>query len=107
MFWETFFFLDLSYRKFVGPALLSTNRWLRRLMNYIVPLKMPRRQKIALLSVVSLSILVIIAAIVRMVFVSGSNNSTDPTCTTDLPTQNDHYLTRLRGPCRCLHVEFR
>jgi hypothetical protein len=54
-------------------------------MNFIVPLKMPRRQKIALLSVVSLSILVIIAAIVRMVFVSRSNNSTDPTCITSLP----------------------
>jgi hypothetical protein len=76
-------------------------------MNYVVPLKMPRRQKIALLSVVSLSILVIIAAIVRMVFVAGSNNNTDPTCTTDLPIQNDHYLTRLRGPGRYLHVEFR
>jgi hypothetical protein len=54
-------------------------------MGVTVPLKMPRRQKIALLSVVSLSILVIIAAIVRMVLVSRSNNSTDPTCVSSLP----------------------
>lgn len=51
-------------------------------MNSLVPLRMPRRQKIALLTVVSLSILVIIAAIVRMVFVLRLNNSADPTCIT-------------------------
>jgi hypothetical protein len=54
-------------------------------MNFIVPLKMPRKQNIALLSVVSLSILVIIAAIVRMVLVSQSEGSDDPTCITPLP----------------------
>jgi rhodopsin domain-containing protein len=50
-----------------------------------VPLRMPRKQKIALLSVLSLSVLVIIAAIVRMVLVSQSENSDDPTCITSLP----------------------
>ena len=46
---------------------------------------MPRQQKIALLSVVSLSVLVIIAAIVRMVLVAQSENSDDLTCITSLP----------------------
>ena len=79
MFWETFFFLDLSYPKFVRPVPLSVDR--KEVTDFVVPLKMARRQKTALLSVVSLSILVMIAAIVRMVFVTRSNNSTDPTCT--------------------------
>lgn len=83
--WETFFFLHLQYLKFVGPVLLSTKKWLLQLMNFIVPLKMPRKQKIALLSVVSLSILVIIAAIVRMVLVAQSDGSNDPTCITSVP----------------------
>lgn len=82
--WETFFFLDLQYLKSVSPV-LSTDKWLWRLMDFIVPLRIPRKQKIALLSVLSLSVLVIIAAIVRMVLVSQSENSDDPTCITSLP----------------------
>ena len=54
-------------------------------MDFIVPLRMPRKQKIALLSVLSLSVLVIIAAIVRMILVSQSENSDDPTCINSLP----------------------
>ncbi len=50
-----------------------------------MPLKMPRKQKIALVSVVSLSVLVIIAAIVRMVLVAQAEASDDSTCITTLP----------------------
>jgi hypothetical protein len=76
--------LDLQYLKSVSP-ILSTDKWVWRLIKFIVPLRMPRKQKIALLSVLSLSVLVIIAAIVRMVLVSQSESSDDPTCITSLP----------------------
>ena len=45
-----------------------------------VPLKIPRKQKIALMSIVSLSILIVIAALIRMVKVAATNYSHDPTC---------------------------
>jgi hypothetical protein len=45
-----------------------------------VPLKITPRQKIALLAVVSLSLLVIVAAIIRVILVTQVSHSADLTC---------------------------